>query len=261
MHIWLDELDKNTWFWRIWSPVLFSWKLSNLIYSSDDRQTDNRWGACSGVCAAGAALPRLHLSGREAWHDFAPSAHVKRRSNPPKLFPRAAVCFMQCERCCSWNTTLTERPWAYIACGLRPINNAASWLFVYARGLCHFIVFSWTLLTAYLWRVTEHKHPRMQMLRPLELADAAEKTRLDIFQSFDFISIHHVCICSEITPLLRICSQLQYKSFMHNLICLKINVVNSYDHFINPYLYFIIIDYIFLFLFFYQCVCICSEMT
>ncbi len=162
-------------------PLLFSGKVSNLIYSSDDRQTDNRWGACSGVCAAGAALPRLHLSGREAWHDFAPSAHVKRRSNPPKLFPRAAVCFMQCERCCSWNTTLTERPWAYIACGLRPINNAASWLFVYARGLCHFIVFSWTLLTAYLWRVTEHKHPRMQMLRPLELADAAEKTRLIFF--------------------------------------------------------------------------------
>ncbi len=83
---------------------------------------------------------------------------------------------------------------------LAPINNAASWLFVYARGLCHFIVFSWTLLTAYLWRVTEHKHPRMQMLSHWSWLMRLEKTRLDIFQSF--ISIHHLCICSEITRYL-----------------------------------------------------------
>lgn len=160
-----------TWFWSIWSPVLFSWKVSGLIYSSrDGRQTDNRWGAVQ-WCLCSRYTWRLHLSGRESWHDFAPSAHVKRRSNPHKLFPRAAACFMQCERLCSWNTTLPERPWAQIACGMRPINNAASWLFVYAHGWCHFIVFSWTLLTAYLWRVTERKHPRMQMLRLLELGD------------------------------------------------------------------------------------------
>ncbi len=254
MHIWLHELNKKTWFRSIWSPVLFSWKVSKLIYSSlDDHQTDNRWGVCS-VCAAGtpgAVLPRLHLSGREAWHDFAPSAHVKRRSNPRKLFPRAAACFMQCERRCSWNTTLPERPWVQIACGMCPINNAASWLFVYARGLCHFIVFSWTLLTAYLWRVTERKHPRMQMLRLLELADAAGKTRLDMFQSFDFISIyHHVCICSEITQLLRICSQVQYKCFMQSLKCLTVHLclVDSYPNililfFINTFWYSILFHY------------------
>lgn len=78
---------------------------------------------------------------------------------------------------------------------MRPINNAASWLFVYARGWCHFIVFSWTLLTAYLWRVTERKHPGMQMQKMrktvvgkvflLELGDVAEK----IFR-FDLIYMH-----------------------------------------------------------------------
>lgn len=148
----------------------------------------------TGVCEAGTpgvSLPRLHLSGRESWHNFgpsplpAPSAHVKSRSNPRKLFPRAGSArFMQCKRRCSRNTTLPERPWAQIACGTRPINNAASWLFVYARGWCHFIVFSWTLLTAYLWRVTERKHPRMQMPR-LEL----RKYNWSFSQSFDFIYI------------------------------------------------------------------------